>query len=712
MREVELPDGRILEIPSDLSNDQKAFFRKQFGGDSTSASTDDTSTLSKVSKFGKEALKTADYAIRSGVFGIPNLARDVGKAANAFAKEQGAPEFLTDDIPGMKPLLELADKVMVPPKPDTDLGKKVGDIGAATVGGMMAPGSMATNAALGMGSGVGAELSAEMFGDNPIARVVGGMLGGGMTGAAITPKTNRANLAQEALADVEPDDLSRAVVNQKNAADQGIPINLSQAMDQPSNIDTYVDALASNPQGKQITKQLRDQPHNISGKVQHELHKLPGSVRSPHSIADEAQEAATSVLTELRSKGSDLWDETFGASLDKVQKRLMDESRKASTIYNNKQPLTPQEALRQATHVPKEKLNDIYEDLTALADSYPTQTGKHKLIMELRGTLKQGDDFITDARMLEENFKDFKGNLGIENLANRNMNTIAGKFVAGKANEVRERIGDSLEAYRDANAVWKRYTDEVYNPAKKSIIGRLAGRTGAKVDVEAPLTKLRAVLNDGTSPFANKQSSEILKIEKEFSKIGQGNVFEDAVKTHMAEKVTKALGSADERVNPNIASALRKSFGAPQINDSVSRGTREQLIGLARSQGIKDENAYAKGFKNFMTVVAKASRRPGQVSGANTKDIVDEASSSLWGRLGQVSIMTPIRQPALAWSTFLRDDSLATMDRLLSSPEGVSTLILLGKQPKMNRAAQTALTSFFATNANVMANKPVEEGVQ
>jgi hypothetical protein len=47
---------------------------------------------------------------------------------------------------------------------------------------------------------------------------------------------------------------------------------------------------------------------------------------------------------------------------------------------------------------------------------------------------------------------------------------------------------------------------------------------------------------------------------------------------------------------------------------------------------------------------------------------------------------------------FLKDDSLAAMDRMLTDPDQVANLILLGKQPVMNQTAQKAIMAVLSAN--------------
>lgn len=677
---VRMPDGQLVNMPDNPDPDMIAKIQAKFNPqqDMTTPSIADKNSalLGKVKGIGTEALKVADTAIRGGVFALPKFAKDVGQLAAKGVKkvtEGTSLDFVNKEVPGLKTLYDTFDYVATPVKPATKAGKVIGDVGASTVGAMVGPGSLIQNAKIGLGAGLGAESAASGFGDNPLSRIIGGLAGGGLTGLLTMEKNNIPRVAREVLEDVDPTDLAKAVKAQKQANELGIPINLSQAMPQPSNIDTYIKVLANSPQGKQTTKLLRDQPTMIANKMEDTLAAAPGVQLTPRVVSNESQEAATKVIESLSKQRTNLWEETFKKS----------------------------SAITQTTDVPLEVVNGVREMVLKKAAKYPTQTIEHKLLNKLANRLMDKGELITSAPSLHRTLKSMSSELKQQNIGNKSLSTDAHKFIGGEIQEVRSNLAEALKPYNDANKVYKAYTDAVVNPVKKSEIGALAGRTGAREDVNAPRGQIMRIFDEGTVPGA---PSEISNIARHFEKVGEGDTFINAAKTWMAEKITKATRSDNDRVNPNLAANLVKEFGAPQRLDNVSKGTSEVMFHMAKLSGIKDPKAYSKGFSRLMEVVAKASRRPGEVSGTTKQGIEDLAGESFYKSVGQFSLLTPIRQPALRWAAFLKDNSLGAMDRMLNSPDAVAQLIILGKQPKMNRAAQNAIATFLATNANVQNN--------
>jgi hypothetical protein len=329
------------------------------------------------------------------------------------------------------------------------------------------------------------------------------------------------------------------------------------------------------------------------------------------------------------------------------------------------------------------------------------------MLMDLRERLVTADGFITEPLQLNEILKDAAGRLKPVNLATSGLDAGAAKWVGKQVSALRDDFGAAFEPIQKANAAYQAATPAV-DALKKSVVGRVAGRSGAQDALEAPQSRLFSVFDKGTVPGAT--SSEILTLEKAFRNAGQPEVFQDAAKSWVAGKVSAALKSTDNRMPENIGERLRVAFGDPRQLDQTSKGFEDVLAGLARSQGVP-EAPYVKGFKHFMEIVSDAARRPGSVRGVTPGEVKEMASEGVFKRLGQVSVMTPIRQPALKWASFLEADALSTMDKLLTTPEGVATLVKLGKQPPKSHAAVTTMATFLGTNAAAQGGESNPPGI-
>jgi len=629
-----------------------------------------------------ETGKVIGKSLYGGLTALPRLVMEGG---NWLESKMPTPEWSKIPIPGYGAMAEADASINKALQPETPTGKVVAALGEGVVGAVAGPGGVAApirSAITGASAAGGSELFAKLFGDNAVTRILGGLAGGLTGGIATAAKTNRNTLAQEALQDVRPQDLQVAVRRMEEARAAGIPINLSQAMPRGSNIDAYADALANSRHGRQITEQLRNQPGQIVSAGQARIGTLPGEVLPTRIMANEAQEGATAAIDFLKRNRTNAWEKAYKEGL-----------------LQSKQFTVPQTAVAAA-----------YQKLGDLAATVPN-TSKAKMLEDLRGRLITADGFITDPLQLNEILKDAAGRLKPVNLATSGLDAGAAKWIGKQINALREDFGEAFVPIGKANEAYKRLTPEIES-VKKSITGDIAGRHGALSDVNAPQGKLFALFDKGTS-FVPGQAkrSEILTLERDLRRAGQEEVFLNAGKTWIADKFAKVLGpgEAGGRAPEHIAENLMKVFGNPRTAEAgqisvQAQGFDDLLAGMARSQGVP-EASYVKGFKNFMKIVSDASRRPRTVRGVTPGEVKEMASEGLFRRLGQVSVMTPIRQPALKWAQFLEADSLRTMDKLLTTPEGVATLVKLGKQPPYSHAAVSTMATFLGTTAGATGNE-------
>lgn len=659
---VKMPDGTLVDMPDNPTPEQRAALQAIL---SKAQQAPVAATKEEPSDLGETA-RVIGKSIYGGLTSVPRL---VMQAGDWLEERMPTPEWTKVPIPAYKEISAADQAIREAVEPKTKAGKVIGNIGEATVGAVASPGGLVApvrSALIGASSGAGSEAAAATLGDNAVTRVAGGLAGGLTGGLLIAAKTNRKTLAREALADARPEDIAVAIERMKAARAAGIPINLSQAMPRASNIDAYVDALANSRHGRNVTEQLRRQPQQIAFGIEEQMANLPGQIRMPQVLANNAQEAATAAIDAVKRARTNAWQKAYDDGL-----------------LQSGQLTVPETAVAAA-----------YQKLTDLANSVPN-TSKSKMLMDLRERLVTPEGFITEPLQLNEILKDAAGRLKPVNLATSGLDAGAAKWVGKQISELRDDFGNAFEPIRKANAAYQAATPAV-DAMKKSVVGRIAGRSGALDAVESPQTKLFSVFEKGTTPGAT--SSEILTLEKAFRQAGQPEVYQDAAKSWLAGKVSTALKSTDNRMPDNIGERLRVAFGDPRQLDQTSKGFEDVLAGLARSQGVP-EAPYVKGFKRFMEIVSDAARRPGSVRGVTPDEVKEMASEGMTKHVGQVSVITPIRQPALRWAMFLEADALSAMDKLLTTPEGVATLVKLGKQPPRSHAAVSTMATFLGTNA-------------
>lgn len=175
-------------------------------------------------------------------------------------------------------------------------------------GGMVAPGGIVKNAVVGGASALGGEAAEEIVPNSPTAKVVGALIGGlaghGANTVAGIPFKNAKTLAADALKGLTPEELAAARQKMVEAGQGPTPINLNvaQAVDKPSNLDALVDALANSKNGEQTAATLRQQPGQVAAAAQANVKALPGEVSNLPDVANQVQNKAAEVLTDLRNK--------------------------------------------------------------------------------------------------------------------------------------------------------------------------------------------------------------------------------------------------------------------------------------------------------------------------------------------------------------------------------------------------------------------------
>lgn len=628
-------------------------------------------------------------AILRGLMGLPAMAASAGIATD--------PGRYPKDMTPATPLVDLSRLGM---QPQTTGEKYAARAIEGATGAVAGPGGLAApvrSAVVGGSAGLGSEGAAETLGDNPVTRILGALVGGGTAGIATAAKTTRGDLAREATRDATEADMRVAQELMRRSQEQGVTLNLSQAMPKASNIDEMVNVLAQSKNGPEVARTLRTQPTDVAMGMERELAALPGTARQPQLAANNVQEAADSAIREALGKAGQAW----------------------------------QKAAPQGSTVPPEAVMALDKQLAAIAAKYPNTTGA-ELIADARRALVNpnrvqgqpaaailGPDgrplaqsvpqskYLTDAMQLRSALEDSLSTFGSRKLNTPGLDATNLR----RAQEVREAFRNVIDQYApklsQANAAYSQVMSDVVAPMKQSVVGRVAGRLGYDTEREAVRSRVFGVLDKGTTPGAS--TSEILALEKALRSQPNGApAFQDAVKTWMSNKISEATAQQGGRPAEATAANLEKIFMG---NDVKAQGFKDMLVALARSQGLKDD-ALLNGMQNMMRITSAAARRPGTVSGVTPQGLEQASRSRIFGGVGNFSAVQPIRQPFKAIDDALNADAYGFMDKLLTSPEGVDTLIKLGRQPVMSKAAADTLATFSATVPTVQNPNQRKAGQQ
>lgn len=550
----------------------------------------------------------------------------------------------------------------------TGPGVAAGPIRAALTGGM---------------AGLGGEVAADVTGSE-MARLPGAVAGGGVMGLLGAPKTTRGALVREVTKNLDDTDLASGQQFMANARQEGVDLNLSQAMRKPSDVDSMVETLANSRHGQGVVSGLRGQPDQVTAGINRKVGALPGQVQQPQVIANRAQEAS---------------DEAIRSGL-----------KLASNAWMKHAP--------QGSAIPPQMIADLDKRLSALARQYPNTSGAD-LINDARqalvtGTTKPGPvgagkitstmskgkpapNYLTDALQLKGALEDALNTYGSRKLNTSGLDSTNLR----RAQEVREAFRDVLGTHAPklaaADAAYSDVMKTVVNPMKKSVVGRVAGVRGADDAVEAVQGKLFSLFDRGTIPGGGR--SEILTLEKSMRKNDPG-AFLDGGKTWLSKIVGEAVQRKGGRTSENTAANLESLIGS----EVKRQGMKDVLVGMARAQGLPDET-YVPGMMNMLKYISAAAKRPGRASGLSPDDLDQASRNKAIGGAGNFSLIAPFRQVFRNLDDALNADAYKFMDRLLTTPEGVATLRQLAKQPVMSKAAANTISTFLAAETST----PVQE---
>lgn len=690
-----MPDGqpvRLEGVPDDVTPEQvTARIQQEYGATPISLSREGG---------GNPILDTAKV-YGSGL--LRGLLAPGALAADALSVQVKAPQRFAEYVLKGRPLPTLAETLTnttensrrgVMPRTEAEKYGVAALEGAASgiIGG---PSTLLRSALQGAASGLGAEVAGHVS-DNPLSRVIGGILGGGAASLAGMPKTSRADLARETLRDAKPEDLDAATkfmreVRAQHPATSGI--NLAQAMPESSNVDAMVGKLANSRYGTHVSAQLRSQPKQVSAAVEGELAALPGTNRPWQDLANNAQDAATDVIKQGYKEAQRAFRQALGDTTPEI----------------------PQPAMRV-----------LDQRLATLAKEYPN-TSMGGLVEDVRKALRvQGgaaeksapglvDQYGKPLAEKPENVRYLSDALHVKQAINDNISTYGSRALNSTgqdpqlmrtAQQIRKLFDSTLEQHAPslsaANRAYNSVMEGTVDPLKKSVIGRIAGRKGADNTVEASKAALQQVFEKGTTPGAAR--SEILDLEKSLRK-SNPEVFQDAAVTWLSEKVTAAGKSKDGRFPEAFSSRLTQSLGSPATETAQSAGLRDILAGVARARGVP-EDTY-QSLPKLMRYVSATAKRPGLVEGASHMDFDQVAGSAVADAGRRGSLINPLRPLFNAWDRITRGDAYSFVDKLITTPEGVEVLrkAAAASSPS-DRALAQAMQTFLATSATAMPKTP------
>lgn len=540
-------------------------------------------------EFLKETGRVLDQTVRGGLFAIPNAARDLTTYLEHTFPDSS---FSKMRLPIPQEVRDAWNTLSTPSRPETPAMQAVGNIGEAIVGAYAGPGGLigqvrnlqkgtqtaantASNlkdiGAVGLGSGVGGEAAAQLTDDdNPLARVVGSILGGGTTGIATSMRSNPERLIREHSAGLTDVDYVRAIRDRQTLTDAGVPSLASQFLGDNS---TLADLLATAGGNSQVRSRLTRAMSNVPSRAEHMVQtwkdaNLPPQVGSTGERLRDIQELSADAIQAARESRTKEWKEVFDA-----------------TLAGQKAAATTPQQLKALGTIPKEVAEEQYARLTEMAEKRSgTEVGKH--LDALRGKLVGKDgELILDGEHVNDILKDFSSTLAHTSKAPGGATKSTTKYMFSTVADLEKRYGASLEPFRKANEAYKLRTDTTLNPMQRGLVGNISRIGGGLKPDKSVLTQQAHSL---VYPKNRNQANEIKALGRDIGPDGVAAIFGESLTYAMGEavKMTKAGNAAQQpfdfvaRIAGTAAQRANIKASLEVIGDGDPVKTRELTRGF------------------------------------------------------------------------------------------------------------------------------------
>ena len=284
--------------------------------------------------------------------------------------------------------------------------------------------------------------------------------------------------------------------------------------------------------------------------------------------------------------------------------------------------------------------------------------------------------------------------------------------VKGLAGTVNKQLQSLSPEIREAERVFAQQTEEMVNPLKQSVVGRLATPRGYRPDMEASAAKLDSIFSKGSDSQVAEAARDIPKMFNELRKIDK-DAAPAAAKAFIRGRLDRSFGSTPGEVipgavtSPNAAKVLRDSLFATRAQE---QGMKDIAVGIARSYDLPEDDM-VRGLSHFMQITKGLASRPDKVGGLNWGDVAKAGGKSSLADVARVYGFMPFERVARKIEDATLAKTFQEFDRVLTTPEGADLLLTLSRTTNMSDKAALAISKFGAVTA-ASAPEPVEDGAK
>lgn len=237
-QQIEVPGMGVVEFPDGMSDAQISA--------AIQANMPKAAAPTLPSGLGETA-RVVGSALYGGLTSIP---RAVLEAGDWLEKKLPTPDWTKTLVPGGKAIVAADEAIRDQLQPQTETGKSLGRIGEAVVGSVAGPGGLAAPlklAGIGLGAGVGAEIGGKLTDENPLARLAGGLAGGGLPAIVQAIRPSAETLIRQNTAGMTAADWRRAHNQEQVLNAMSMPHLKSQLLGPSSSLADVVAEASSHP---------------------------------------------------------------------------------------------------------------------------------------------------------------------------------------------------------------------------------------------------------------------------------------------------------------------------------------------------------------------------------------------------------------------------------------------------------------------------------
>jgi hypothetical protein len=599
-QQIDVPGLGVVEFPDGMTDEQIV--------QAIRANTPKTG----MKEVAQEAGRVLDKTVRGGATALPAMMGEAGMAVPRNIEEKSMDPLM--GTPGGAILRALSmfggnpakdtkfgDVTntiqtaggLLPPisTPQTDLGKAAGNIGEATVGTVLGggAGTIGQKAAVGVGGGAGGELSARLFGDNALTRLLGALTGGGAVSVGQAMRPNADKLIKQATEHVTDADFSRAGQIEQLLNAQKIPHTKSQLLGPRSTLDDVVATASANPSVRPSLTELNTagplRPGGPPAQASHALNvwtnqNLPppaGSNRS--AVLSDVQETAEGALKTLRDRSNRAFEKVM------PPKHIEYDQGRVRTLYNSLRQLADDPRFGKTGPEGKAilKVADMLVDSRQwdLSRVHPVLLAKAQNAAKAKGVpldpstvpgAREVTKFVTNAHKINNINKDLK------------LLTAEDDFKGLPIKDVRRILNQATPEFDRARGAKESIMRKQYDPAAKGLTGQLAQiGGGVKQDKLTVNDRAMAIVFNPSQP----QAAEI----RELAKTLGGDQVGELLREHIHKSMQVVLKSNDK--SP-------RSFVAALYESPAQRENIDAALEVVARHNRMNPDAVKHGFKRLM----------------------------------------------------------------------------------------------------------------